>query len=71
MPRSELVDALTGRQSNLGKTDVELVVNCLFAQMTNPLAHGERIEIRGFGSFTLLHKPPCIGRILKLGKLFS
>lgn len=71
MTRSELVDALTGRQSNLGKTDVELVVNCLFTLMTNALAHGERIKIRGFGSFTLHHKPPRNGRNPKTGKLFS
>ena len=68
MTRSELVDALTGRQSNLGETDVKLVVNCLFTLMTNALAHGERIEIRGFGSFTLHHKPPRIGRNPKTGE---
>ncbi len=68
MTRSELVDALTERQSNLGKTEVEWVVNCLFTQMTNALVHGERIEIRGFGSFTLHHKPPCIGRNPKTGE---
>ena len=68
MTKSELVSALTQRQPHLVKHDVELTVNCLFKQMANAISRGERIEIRGFGSFDLHHRPARIARNPKSGE---
>ena len=62
MTKSELVSALTERQPHLLKHDVELTVNCLLKQMADAISRGERIEIRGFGSFDLHHRAPRIAR---------
>jgi integration host factor subunit beta len=48
--------------------DVELAVNCMFEQMNTALENGERIEIRGFGGFSLRHRPPRLGRNPKTGE---
>jgi integration host factor subunit beta len=42
--------------------DIELAVNCMLTHMTNTLEEGERIEVRGFGSFDLHHCTPRLGR---------
>ncbi|MFP4494789.1 MAG: integration host factor subunit beta, partial [Halochromatium sp.] len=47
--------------------DVELAVRCILEQMSSSLAAGERIEIRGFGSFSLHFRPPRVGRNPKTG----
>jgi integration host factor subunit beta len=62
MTRSELVTALAKRQPHLLRHDVELIVNCLLKQMADAIAWGERIEIRGFGSFDLHYRAPRIAR---------
>ena len=62
MTKAELVSALTERQPHLLKHDVELTVNCLFKQMADAISRGVRIEIRGFGSFDLHHRPARIAR---------
>ncbi|HHC71993.1 MAG TPA: integration host factor subunit beta [Thiotrichales bacterium] len=67
MTKSELIEALARRQSHLAYKDVELAVKSLLEQMSQALATGERIEIRGFGSFTLHYRPPRIGRNPKTG----
>jgi integration host factor subunit beta len=59
--KSELITALLPR-SPLGQRDVELAVGILLDHMSQTLAHGERIEIRGFGSFRLSYHPPRTGR---------
>ena len=61
MTKSQLITALLHR-SHLGHRDAELAVSTLLDQMSQTLAHGERIEIRGFGSFSLNHHPPRTGR---------
>ncbi len=61
MTKSELITALL-HQSHLGHRDVELAVSTLLDHMSRTLAHGERIEIRGFGSFSLNYHPPRTGR---------
>lgn len=53
MLKSDLVDAITARQTNLTRADVDLSVNCLLKNIVESLESGERIEIRGFGSFTV------------------
>jgi integration host factor subunit beta len=67
MTKSELIEALSLRQQHLAANDVELAVKSLLEQMTHSLANGERIEIRGFGSFSLHFRPPRMGRNPKTG----
>jgi len=67
MTKSELIEALARRQTHLAFHDVELSVKELLEQISHALAAGERIEIRGFGSFSLHYRPPRIGRNPKTG----
>jgi integration host factor subunit beta len=68
MTKSELIEAISRRQGHLNAKDVELAVKHLIEIMSNSLASGERIEIRGFGSFSLHYRPPRIGRNPKTGE---
>ena len=67
MTKSELIDAIAAR-GNLTKARAELVVNCVFDSMTEALERGERIEIRGFGSFTVRPYRPYSGRNPRTGE---
>lgn len=67
MTKSELIEALSSRQLHLAANDVELAVKSMLEQMTRALSNGERIEIRGFGSFSLHFRPPRMGRNPKTG----
>jgi integration host factor subunit beta len=67
MTKSELIDVIAKDQSHLAYRDVELAVKCILEQMSQALASGERIEIRGFGSFSLHYRPPRQGRNPKTG----
>ena len=68
MTKSELIEALARKQSHLAYKDVELAVKSLLEQMSQALATGQRIEIRGFGSFSLHYRPPRVGRNPKTGE---
>jgi integration host factor subunit beta len=57
MVKSELVRVLSDKFPDLEGRDVELAVNCMLEQMSTALEQGDRIEIRGFGSFSLHHIP--------------
>ncbi len=67
MMKSELIERIARKQSHLAYKDVELAVKSLLDQMSASLANGERIEIRGFGSFSLHYRPPRAGRNPKTG----
>jgi integration host factor subunit beta len=67
MTKSELIEVLARKKSHLPYKDVEHAVKTLIEQMSESLAAGERIEIRGFGSFSLHFRPPRIGRNPKTG----
>ena len=67
MTKSELIEILSRRQPHLKSDDVDLAVKSLLEMMGGALAHGERIEIRGFGSFSLHYRPPRLGRNPKTG----
>jgi integration host factor subunit beta len=67
MTKSELIEALAREQSHLAYKDVELAVKSLLERMSQSLSDGERIEIRGFGSFSLHFRPPRMGRNPKSG----
>lgn len=67
MTKSELIEILAAKQPQLDQKDVELAVKELLEQMSSALAGGERIEVRGFGSFSLHYRPPRLGRNPKTG----
>ena len=71
MMKSELIERIARKQSHLAYKDVELAVKSLLEQMSNSLSNGERIEIRGFGSFSLHYRPPRAGRNPKTGDSVS
>ena len=68
MTKSELIELIASRQSQLSSKDVELAVKTMIEHMAQALAHGNRIEIRGFGSFSLHYRAPRIGRNPKTGE---
>lgn len=65
--KSELIEMIANEQSHLAFKDVELAVKCMIEQMGQSLSSGDRIEIRGFGSFSLHYRPARIGRNPKTG----
>ena len=67
MTKSELLEILAQKQIRLAYKDVELAVKTMIDHMGTTLANGERIEIRGFGSFSLHYRPPRVGRNPKTG----
>lgn len=67
MTKSELIEILARRQGHLKADDVDMAVKTLLEMMSNALTEGERIEIRGFGSFSLHFRPPRVGRNPKTG----
>jgi integration host factor subunit beta len=69
MTKSELIDQIIEQQSNLSPRDVEIAVNIILERMVDALSTGERIEIRGFGSFSLHHRDARTGRNPKTGEL--
>ena len=71
MTKSELIDQLSAEQKQLGYRDVELAVKEILESLTNALSSGERIEVRGFGSFTLHHRQARVGRNPKTGSSVS
>jgi integration host factor subunit beta len=68
MTKSELIESIARSQKHLPAKDVELAVKHILELMSEPLASGERIEIRGFGSFSLHYRPPRMGRNPKTGE---
>jgi len=67
MTKSELINTLSEQLRHLEQADVEMAVKQVLEQMTGALAEGGRIEIRGFGSFSLHYRPPRVGRNPKTG----
>jgi integration host factor subunit beta len=68
MTKSELIERIAAVQSQLSAKDVELAVKMMLDHMAEALAVGERIEIRGFGSFSLHYRAPRLGRNPKTGE---
>jgi integration host factor subunit beta len=67
MTRSDLIAKLAERYPQLLAKDAEMAVKVILDSLTNALARGGRIEIRGFGSFALNYRPPRQGRNPKTG----
>jgi len=68
MTKSELIELIATKQNQLSVKDVELAVKTIIEQMSETLSAGNRIEIRGFGSFSLHYRAPRIGRNPKTGE---
>jgi integration host factor subunit beta len=67
MTKSELIMKLSTRYPQLVAKDAELAVKTILDAMAKSLSQGQRIEIRGFGSFSLNYRPPRVGRNPKTG----
>ncbi|MFQ3236022.1 MAG: integration host factor subunit beta [Paraglaciecola sp.] len=68
MTKSELIGRLADKAHNVPSKDVELAIKEMLEQMAQTLQKGERIEIRGFGSFSLHYRAPRVGRNPKTGE---
>ena len=68
MTRSDLVEELAARFSQLAHRDAEHAVKTILDAMSQTLARGNRIEIRGFGSFSINRRPPRMGRNPRSGE---
>lgn len=66
--KSELIERIAARQTQLSVKDVELAVKTILEDMSDNLANGGRVEIRGFGSFSLHFRAPRTGRNPKTGE---
>ena len=71
MKRSDLISQLASQQEHLAPEDVEAAVKALLDQLREALGNRERIEIRGFGSFSLHYRPPRQARNPKTGETVS
>jgi len=69
MTKSELIERMADHQEQLSVKDVELAVKSMLEHMSQVLASGERIEVRGFGSFSLHYREPRVGRNPKTGEM--
>ena len=68
MTKSELIELLIDKHPELSVKDVELAAKTMLDHMTESLADGGRIEVRGFGSISLHYRAPRIGRNPKTGE---
>ncbi len=68
MTRSDLVEALAVRFGQLTQRDAEFAVKTLLDAMSEALSRGHRIELRGFGTFTVTRRPPRMGRNPRSGE---
>ncbi len=71
MTKSELIARLAERFPQLVAKDADFAVKMILDAMSEALAKGDRIEIRGFGSFALNYRPPRVGRNPKSGDKVS
>lgn len=68
MTKSELIERLARQQPELTAKDIELAVGTILAQVAEALTHGQRVEIRRFGSFSLHYRAARIGRNPRTGE---
>lgn len=71
MTKSELIEVLAEKLGHLSAKEVEQAIKEILEMMAQTLAKGERIEIRGFGSFSLHYRAPRVGRNPKTGSLLN
>ena len=67
MIKSELIQKVAAANPHLFHRDVERIINIVLDEITGALARGDRVELRGFGAFTVKHRAPRIGRNPRTG----
>ena len=68
MIRSELIQKIADENPHLFQRDVERIVNTIFEEITEALARGQRVELRGFGAFSVKHRDARVGRNPRTGE---
>ena len=71
MLKSELIAKIAGANPHLFQRDVERIVNVVFDEIVEALARGQRVELRGFGAFTVKHRSARVGRNPRTGEQVS
>ncbi|MGB7285707.1 MAG: integration host factor subunit beta [Salaquimonas sp.] len=71
MIKSELVQQIADKNPHLYQRDVENIVNAILGEITNALAQGDRVELRGFGAFSVKNRQPRQGRNPRTGEKVS
>jgi integration host factor subunit beta len=71
MIKSELVQRIASRNPHLYQRDVEQIVNAILDEITAALARGDRVELRGFGAFSVKSRPARVGRNPRTGDKVS
>ena len=71
MIKSELIQKIAATNPHLYQRDVERIVNVIFDEIIEALARGDRVELRGFGAFTVKYRAPRIGRNPRTGASVS
>ena len=67
MIKSELVQRIAAQNPHLYQRDVENIVNAILGEITGAMARGDRVELRGFGAFSVKHRPARTGRNPRTG----
>src|SRR5437764_4293107 len=67
MIKSDLVQRIAGQNPHLYQRDIENIVNAVLGEITAALARGDRVELRGFGAFSVKHRPARTGRNPRTG----
>ena len=68
MIKSELVQTIANRNPHLYQRDVELIVNAIFDEITEALCESNRVELRGFGAFSVKNRPPRTGEAVDVSE---
>ncbi len=68
MIKSELVQIIANQNPHLFQRDVENIVNAILSEITEALAGGDRVELRGFGAFSVKNRPARTGRNPRTGE---
>src|SRR5438034_2310652 len=71
MIKSELIQKIAATNQHLYPRDIETIVNVVFNEIVDALARGDRVELRGFGAFTVKHRAPRVGRNPRTGAAVS
>lgn len=71
MIRSELTQIIADQNPHLFQRDVERIVNTVFDEITNAMANGDRVELRGFGAFSVKKRDARVGRNPRTGESVS
>jgi len=68
MIKSELIDKIASENPHLYQRDVERIVNTIFETVVTAMEDGDRVELRGFGAFSVKHRPARLGRNPRTGE---